>query len=184
MDDKKYSANNIEAVLDVGRIYNGAALVMLYVFAGLCLVAPVTSVALGIAAHVGAIDWNDNLSIGVAVVDAASALVLAYMLTVIIGNVRNKKNAEAWLVGAVPVNALIRRVPSDSDEYVSNRISVSFELNGENMYIMSLPKAWAKDVNKQFLRYDGHNAPVMYNAEQNKILLVYVDSGDTRKRVK
>ena len=181
MEENKYSANNIEAVLDVGRIYNGASAVMLYVIAGLCLVPPIITAALGIASGVGAIDWNDNLTVGVTVVDIASALVLAYMLNVIIGNVRNKKNVQAWLVGAVPANALVRRVPSESDEFVRNRISVSFELGGEKKYIMSLPKAWAKVINKRFLRYDGHNVPIMYNAEQNKIMLVYVDSGDTRK---
>lgn len=183
MEEKKYSANNIEAVLDLGRIFGGAAAVMLYVMAGLCLIAPITTAALGIAASVGSVVWNDNLTIGVVVVDVASVLVLAYMTATIVGNVRNRKNVDEWLLSAVAVNALVRRVPPDSNEFVRNRISVSFELNGENKYIMSVPKAWAKDINKRFLRYDGHNVPIMYNEANNKVMLVYVDRGDTRRKI-
>ncbi|MCH5158794.1 MAG: hypothetical protein J1F33_06330 [Clostridiales bacterium] len=172
MSEKKYSANNIEAVLDVGKIFSGVSAVLLYVVLGLTLVAPITTAALGIAHAAKAIVWNGNLTVGVSVVDAASVLVLAYTINVIIENIRNKKNVEAWLVGAVAVNALVRRIPSDSDEYVRNRISVTFELNGENKYIASLPKAWAKDINKSFIRRDGQNVPVMYNEEQNKVMLV------------
>lgn len=181
MEEKNYSANNIEAVLDVGRIFSGASFVMLCVFAGLCLVAPVTVAALGIAAGVGTVTWNDNLTVASSVLVASSALIFAYTLSVIIGNKQNKKAVDEWLADAVPVSALVRRVPPDSDEFVRNRISVSFELNGEKKFIMSMPKAWAKDINKRFLRYDGHNVPIMYNEEHNKIMLVYVDSGDTRK---
>ena len=181
MEEKNYSANNIEAVLDLGRIYSGASAVMLYVFAGLCLVAPIISAALGIAAGVGAVSWNENLTVASSVLSVASALILAYTITVIIGNVRNKRAVDEWLTDSVAVSALVRRIPPESDEFVRNRISVSFELNGEKKFIMSMPKAWAKDINKRFLRYDGHNVPIMYNAEHNKVMLVFVDPGDTRK---
>ncbi|MCH5350607.1 MAG: hypothetical protein J1F39_01385 [Clostridiales bacterium] len=182
MNEKKYSANNIEAVLDVGKIYSGASAVLLYVVLGLTLVAPVTTAALGIAHAAGAFVWNDNLTVGVSVIDAASALVLAYTLNVIIENIRNRKNVESWLVGAVAVSALVRRVSSESDEFVRNRVSVSFELNGENKFIMSLPKAWAKDINKSFIRRDGQNIPVMYNEEQNKIMLVVMPKQGNNKK--
>ncbi len=181
IEDKKYSANNIDAVLDVGRIYSGASAVMLYVAAGLCFVAPIVTAALGIASCYGAVDFNENLTVGAVLLDVVSALALAYMLTVIIGNVRNKKKVDAWLMTAVPVSALVRRIAPDSDEFVRNRISVSFELNGEKKYIMSVPKAWAKDLNKRFLRHDGQNVPIMYNEEHDKVMLVYVDR-DTRKK--
>ena len=169
---KKIELSQIEGGLNLGRIFTGPKLIIIYL--GLLLSSLILFVTVGvlITIGVGAMEYETLIVLSLILINIFAIIFIIFLVVFLISNKKNITIVAECLKDVCKVKATIRRIDVENINNAQYQIEVTFNLNEKTYHKTGKLGNPLYGYSKFFMKKYSGACEVLYSHKQNEILFL------------
>lgn len=169
---RKINVQQIDCGLSIGKIYTGSKKILLYL--GVCLpfLIPIASIGIFVTTYLGLMNYSNTITIALVLTNFFAILIISVCFIITINNNKNIKKIESFLLDAVEVSGVVRRIDLENINYKPYQVQVTFEFNGKQYNKISSSGTPIMGYRKCFVKYCKNKINLLYSASYDEILFL------------